>query len=105
MLRLAVLHSTIRAEEKLIQQAAAKRGVEVLLIDIRNENLDPEHYRAGFDVALQRSVSTVKGAYAAHFLEAIGVPVVNSSAVSRICEDKYLTSLALQRAGVATLRF
>ena len=105
MSTLAILHSTIRKEEKLIIAAAKDRGVKVKLIDIRKEIFDPENFQIDFDVALERSVSTVKGDYAVSFLESLGVKVINSTAVARICEDKFLTSLKLIQAGIPTVRF
>ena len=105
MLTLGILHTTIRADEKLILAAAEARGVAVKLIDVRTEVFHPETYNVDFQVALERCVSTTKGTYATHFLEAMGVTVVNSSAVAGVCEDKFLTSLALQRAGVPTPGF
>ncbi len=105
MARIALLHSTIRKEEKLILESAWKRGVDVKLLDIRKEIFDPLNFPTDFDMALERSVSTVKGDYAISFFEALGVPVVNSSKVARICEDKFLTSLILSKAGIPTPRF
>jgi [lysine-biosynthesis-protein LysW]--L-2-aminoadipate ligase len=102
---LAILHSTVRAEEKRLLEAARARGLDVRLVDIRAEIFDPEAGRPDFDVALERSVSTVKGDYAIAFLEAQGVPVVNSLRVARACEDKFITSLLLHRAGIPTPRF
>ena len=105
MATLAVFHSTVRLEEKLILEAARKKGVAVRLRDIREEVLDPRSFAQDFDVALERSVSTVKGDYLVAFLEALGAPVVNSAAVARACGDKFQTSLLLERAGVPTPRF
>jgi len=105
MSTLAILHTTIRLEEKLIKEAAEKRGVSIKLIDLRSEVFNPTSFRADFDIALERSVSTVKGDYAVMFLESMGVPVVNPSAVARNCEDKFRTSLVLARAGVPTPKF
>mgnify|MGYP000865928370 CR=1 FL=1 len=105
MLRLGILHTTIRADEKLIMAAAEQRGVEVKLIDVRTEVFHPATYKPEIDLALERCVSTVKGTYATHFLFFFGVKVVNSSAVAAICEDKFLTSLALQKTGVPTPAF
>jgi [lysine-biosynthesis-protein LysW]---L-2-aminoadipate ligase len=102
---LAILHSTVRAEEKLLLDAARKRNVRVKLVDIRQEIFDPIAYKVDFDLALERSVSTVKGDYAAAFLETLGVPVVNPLAVARNCEDKFRTSLILTRAGIPCPRF
>lgn len=102
---LGILHTTIRADEKLLLAAAEQRGVAVKLIDVRTEVLHRATYQSGMDVALERCVSTIKGTYATHFLESLGVTVVNSSAVASVCEDKFLTSLALERAGVPTPAF
>jgi hypothetical protein len=62
---LAILHSTIRAEEKLLLEAARARGVEVRLVDVRTEVFDPATGPPDFRVALERSVSAIKGDYAA----------------------------------------
>ena len=105
MTALAILHSTVRAEEKRIVTAAKNRKVNALLIDIRGEIFNPATYLAGFNLALQRSVSTVKGLYATAFMESMGVTVVNSSSVSQICENKFLTSLRLSESGVPTAKF
>jgi len=102
---IGIFHSTIRADEKLIIEAAGERGVKVKLIDIREEIFDPKNYKVDFDIALERSVSTVKGMYATDFLESLRVKVVNSSAVARVCEDKFLTSLSLLKSAVPTLKF
>lgn len=105
MFTLGILHSTIREEEKLILAAAKKRGVKTQVIDIREEVFNPAFYKANFDLALERSVSAVKGLYATKFLESKGLPVINSSKVVSLCEDKFFTSLALQKSQVATPEF
>jgi [lysine-biosynthesis-protein LysW]--L-2-aminoadipate ligase len=102
---IAVLHSTIRKEEKLILDAARERRVDVRVIDIREAVFNPDTYQVDFDIALERSVSTVKGTYAAAFLESLGVIVINPSSVARVCEDKFLTSLLLSRARIPTPGF
>jgi len=102
---IGILHSTIRADEKLIISAAQSRNIKVELIDVRSQIFNPKTFKANFDLALNRSISTTKGMYAAHFLESLNIPVINSSAVSSICEDKFLTSLALAKSGVSTPNF
>lgn len=104
MPKIAIFHSTIRKEEKLIIESALKRAVDVKLVDIRKQVFSPE-YKIDFDLALERSVSTVKGDYAINFLESVKVPVINNSKIARICEDKFLTSLHLSRAGIPTPKF
>lgn len=105
MIRLALLHSTIRAEEKLLAEAARNRGAEVRWVDIRETVLDPRRPVPEADVAIERSVSTVKGGYAASYWDASGIPVVNPPAVADVCRDKFATSLVLARAGIPEPRF
>jgi [lysine-biosynthesis-protein LysW]--L-2-aminoadipate ligase len=105
MITLAILHSTIRKEEKLIAEAASQRDIRVKLIDIREEIFNPHSYNADYDIALERSVSTVKGTYAVTFLESLGVKVVNSLQVAQNCADKFTTCLLLKRADIPTPKF
>lgn len=105
MITIGLLHSTIRGDEKLIIEAAKKRNVRIKLIDVRYEIFNRESYNIDFDVALERCVSTVKGTHATRFFESLHIPVINSSAVATICEDKFLTSLKLQQANVPTPSF
>lgn len=105
MITIGVLHSTIRGDEKLIIEAAKKRKVKVKPIDVRQEIFNRETYKIDFDVALERCVSTVKGMEATRFFESLNIPVVNSSKVAAICEDKFYTSLVLQKAKVPTPPF
>ena len=104
-MRIGIFHSTIRGDEKLIIKAARRLRVEFVLYDIRKLILDPESFKIDFDIALNRSVSNKMGRYLTFFLESLGVKVVNSSKVLQICEDKFLTSLVLKRAGVPTVDF
>jgi len=104
-MRIGLFHSTIRAEEKLLIKSANELGVQVKLYDIRKLNLDPESFKIDFDVALERSVSTTKGRHLVRFLERLNVPVLNSSDVANICEDKFLTAMVLHQAGVRQPRF
>lgn len=105
MITIGILHSTIRGDEKLLIAAARQKDVKVKLVDIRNETFDPETFHAEFDIALERSVSNVKGMYAAMFFESQGIPVVNTYDTSRFCEDKFLTSLKLHASNVPSIKF
>ncbi|MBI2074215.1 MAG: lysine biosynthesis protein LysX [Candidatus Levybacteria bacterium] len=105
MLTLGILHSTIRADEKLLIEAAEKNKIRVSLIDVRNELFNPQTYKPTFDIALERCISTIKGMYATQFLESTGISVINCSKVAAVCEDKFLTSLALEKARVPTPKF
>lgn len=105
MITIAILHTTIRGDEKLILEAAKKRKVKIKLIDVRYEVFNRKTYNADFDVALERCVSTVKGTHATRFFESLNIPVINSSSIAMICEDKFLTSIMLQKAKVPTPEF
>jgi len=102
---IGILHSTIRGDEKLIIEAAKRLNVAVKLIDIRTQILGGKNWSQNIDIAIERSVSTVKGTYAVEYLEQMGIPVINSAAVGRICQDKFLTSCVLQKNDVPTIPF
>lgn len=105
-MRVALLHTLIRPEEKLLVQALADRGVDHDLVDVRQQAFPLERppEADAWDVALLRVLSHHQALAAARALEAWDVPVVNPSAVVETCGDKWATSLALSRAGVPTPR-
>lgn len=101
-LRIGVLYSRVRVEEKWIFAALEKRGVDYERLDDRAISFDldnPAPWRA-FDAVLERSISYTSGLYALRMLNAFGVPTVNTAAVAEICGDKLTTSAMLARAGV-----
>lgn len=109
-MRVAILLTHVRAEEKLLIQAFEARGIEPDLILDRDLNFDLTAGPAqpaptgrawrDYDVVLERCVSTSRGLYALALLDSWGVPAVNRYATAAICADKLLTTLALARAGV-----
>mgnify|MGYP001571846817 CR=1 FL=1 len=105
MFTLGILHTTIRADEKLIISAAKERGINVELIDVRTQIFNLKSYTSKADIYLERCISTTQGSYAVSFLESMGKKVINSSQIGSVCSDKFLTSLALQNAGVRTPSF
>jgi [lysine-biosynthesis-protein LysW]--L-2-aminoadipate ligase len=101
-MRLGVLFSRVRVEEKWLFEALDKRGVACDRIDDREAVFDStqaEQWRQ-YDAVLERSISFARGLYATQILNAWGVPTVNMSHVASICGDKLTTTLALQKAGV-----
>lgn len=103
--KVGLLHTTIRGDEKLLIEAAAKRDVNLQIIDVREQIFDPLHHGFDFNIALERCVSTVKGMHALEFFESIEVPTINSLEVARVCENKFTTSLALVKNKVPTPEF
>lgn len=104
-IKLAILHTTIRTDEKLLIEMALKRGIDLQLVDVREQIFDPVSHNFNFDVVLERCVSTVKGMHAVEFFESIGIPAVNSLQIARTCENKFVTSLALVKNKVPTPKF
>lgn len=104
-MKILMIHSTIRGDEKLIIKEAKEKKVDLDVADIRKLVLDPREYENGYDVVLERSLSTTLGTHATFFFESLGIPVVNPSEVARVCENKFATSLALWEKDIATIPF
>jgi [lysine-biosynthesis-protein LysW]--L-2-aminoadipate ligase len=101
-LKLGVLYSRVRVEEKWIFAAMEKRGIDYERLDDRAISFDlenPEPWRA-FDAVLERSISYTSGLYALRLLNSFGIPTVNTAAVAEVCGDKLTTSAMLAKAGV-----
>lgn len=101
-MRIGILYSRIRLEEKLILQELEQRGLGYELIDVRQITFDlyENGWATDYDVILERCVSHSRALAALRILDAWGVPTVNRFQVGEICGDKLNTSLALIRAGV-----
>jgi [lysine-biosynthesis-protein LysW]--L-2-aminoadipate ligase len=99
-MRIGVLCSRVRVEEKLIFSAFEALGIEPLRLDEREIAARVGRYRPDVDVLLERSVSTVAGLVALQLFEAAGIRTINTYATSSTCADKIRTTLALARAGV-----
>lgn len=103
MMRVAMIITRARAEEKLLLKAFQRRGIEPELI--RDEELvlnplaiDPRW--SEFDIVFLRTLSTSRGLYLLEYFDRWEVPTVNSLRTANICADKFKTSLALARAGL-----
>jgi [lysine-biosynthesis-protein LysW]---L-2-aminoadipate ligase len=108
-LRLGVLISHLRPEEKAILAAGRARGLEVsalidrdLVLDLNDP--DPAASGLAVDVVLDRSVAHTKALYTLRALDRYGVPTLNTAQSVEVCDDKVATSLALAKAGVPTPR-
>jgi len=98
--RVGVIASRIRVEEKHLLGTFEKRGVSVTLINDDELILPVGGAPLPFDVILERSVSTSRGLYALRMLETAGNRCINSFLTANTCADKLLTTTALQKAGV-----
>ena len=104
-MRVGVLYSRIRKDEKLLLGELRDRGHEVEKIDVRKERFGLESTTAtvdDLDIAVDRCLSTSRSLYATRFLDSYGVPVVNSPETGDVCADKAKNSLALAEADVPT---
>lgn len=101
-MKLGVLYSRVRVEEKWIFEALEKRGVDYDKIDDRTVGLSLNQPGAWmqYDVVLERSLSYKNGLYTTQVLNAWGIPTVNMAHVAAMCGDKLATSAALKQAGV-----
>jgi [lysine-biosynthesis-protein LysW]--L-2-aminoadipate ligase len=101
-LKIGVLCSRIRVEEKWIFGALEKRGIDFDRLDDRliHFDLDDAHQWKQYDAVLERSISYTSGLYALRILNAFGVPTVNTVEVAEACGDKLTTSTLLMKAGL-----
>jgi len=104
--RIALLHTRIRAEERLLLDAFEELGAEAEPIDLRRQRLDPVGLPAWerFDVALDRCVSLTTAQTFVPILEASGLRVVNPSSTTDACADKVRTTTLLAQAGITVPR-
>jgi [lysine-biosynthesis-protein LysW]---L-2-aminoadipate ligase len=101
-LRIGVLYSRVRVEEKWIFGAMEKRGIDYDRLDDRAIHFDlddPTPWKV-YDAVLERSISYNSGLYALRLLNAFGVKTINTAAVAEVCGDKLTTSALLARDGI-----
>src|SRR5512144_2124918 len=101
-LKIGVLYSRVRVEEKWIFGALEKRGIDYDRLDDRAIHFDlncPEPWQQ-YDAVLERSIGFNSGLYALRLLKAFGVPTVNAARVAEVCGDKLTTSAMLAKAGL-----
>jgi [lysine-biosynthesis-protein LysW]--L-2-aminoadipate ligase len=101
-LRIGVLFTRLRVEEKWIFAAMERRGLDYERLDDRRVLFDldhPESWRQ-YDVILERSISYANGLYALRILNDWGIPTVNTARVAEACGDKIATSSLLEKAKV-----
>jgi len=105
-MKVGILLSRVRVEEKWLLEALEARDVDYERIDDGRATFDfdePAKWQR-YVVVLERSISYVRGLYTTQILNAWGVPTVNMAHVAAVCGDKLATSSALAKAGVAQPR-
>jgi len=104
-MKLAILLSQVRLEEKMIFAAVESASID--LVKIFDKDLIIELDRPTFpdvDLVLDRGLVHSRAEYTLRFLQSLGIPTVNSYSATITCDNKFLTSITLQEAGVPALR-
>ncbi len=105
-MRVGVLCSRVRVEEKLLFEAMRTRGIEYEKIDDREVVFTlhqfPPAYR--FDIVLERCINHSRALYALKIFNDGGIKTINTAEVARVCGDKFLTTQALLQHKVPTPR-
>ena len=100
-MKIGLLYSRKRVEEKLITAALDDRGVMYDRFDPRELTFDLDGSSPGdYDAFLVRCLSHTNAYYISRWLEGLGIPTVSPHQTISVCGDKLLTSAALQEAGL-----
>jgi [lysine-biosynthesis-protein LysW]--L-2-aminoadipate ligase len=104
-MKIAMLLSRVRVEEKLLLAAFEKRGQIVEIVDDRKVvfDLHQDGWKS-YNVVVERCVNHSRALYALRILNDWGIPTVNTYGVALICGNKLETTSALIRDGVPTPR-
>jgi [lysine-biosynthesis-protein LysW]--L-2-aminoadipate ligase len=104
-MKVGILYSRIRKDEKLLLSELRERDHDVAKIDVRKQRFglsEPPEAFEGVDVLVDRCLATSRSLYTTQFAEAYDVPIVNGAHTAEVCADKVKNSLALEKAGVPT---
>lgn len=99
-MRIGILCSRVRVEEKLLFSAFENLGITPERLDERMIAARVGDYAPELDILLERSVSTSAGLVALQLFEAAGIQTINTYATSSTCADKIRTTLALAAQNV-----
>ncbi len=100
-MRIGILCSQVRVEEKMIFSAFRARDVDFDRLDPRGLVLDLDSGGLGeYSAVLVRCISHSHAYYLTHRLGDLGVPAVSPHQTVATCGDKMLTSAALRDAGL-----
>ncbi len=106
-MRLTLLHTRVRVEERLLIDELERRGIAVEFVHADEAVLDltaPPETPSEPHVLLDRCLSHSKALAVVRAYESRGAICLNPSSVTHVCGDKLLTTLALTDAGVPSPR-
>jgi [lysine-biosynthesis-protein LysW]--L-2-aminoadipate ligase len=104
-MKVGLLYSRIRRDEKLLLNELRDRDHEVAKVDVRDQRFgltEPPAAIADADLVLDRCMATSRSLYTTRFVDSYGIPVVNSPETALTCADKVRNSLALAEADIPT---
>ena len=103
-MRVGVLCSRVRVEEKLLFEALRARGIDYEKIDDREAVFDLQHLHSAqqYDIVLERCINHSRALYALKLFNDWGVKTINTAEVARVCGDKFLTTQALIQHKIPT---
>ena len=99
-MKIGLLCSIVRKEEKLLIEELRSRGSEFQILDDRELMFRLNARHMDFDVVLERCVNHSRALYALKVLNDWGIQTVNRYEVANVCGDKFLTTSALIKEGV-----
>ena len=104
-MKLAMLVSHLRTEEKAILAAAARRDITVERVFDREIWFDLGKRRfPEVDLVLDRSLVHSRAEYTLRLLQSWGIPTINSFETTTLCDNKFHTNMAFIEHDVPTLR-
>ena len=105
-MKIGVIYSRVRAEEKLLFTALEQRGVQFDLLDDQEMIFDisggqryADQY-GQYDVVVERCINHSRALYSLRILNDRGIATVNTAQVADICGNKLQTTSALTAFGV-----
>ncbi|HQV26629.1 MAG TPA: lysine biosynthesis protein LysX [Thermoflexales bacterium] len=105
-MRVCIVCSLVRPEEKQLIEAFERHGVRPDVIDDRGAVFDLNDLSVWrqYDVVVERCVSQSRALYVQRMMRVAGVRAVNSHEVIENCGDKFITTQLLLEQGVPTTR-
>lgn len=103
-MKIAVLLSRARVEEKLLFDTLDKRGVPYDKLYDPEIVFDLEKPAFHYDCVLERCINHSRALYALRIMDGWGIKTVNTYGVADTCGNKFLTTMALLRDMVPSPR-
>lgn len=97
-MKIGMIYSRVRLDEKFLLEEFRKRNIEVERMDTRYAVFDITNFeKFDYDVVLEREISHLKALYSLKILNEMEINTVNTYETASTCGDKVLTTLALTK--------